>query len=460
MKTHSVTLGGCLTALVLVSALPAYAQEQQDILLDEGTILDMLVVQAASDELRQALGVSNITSEDLLNRPVARDISEIVRTMPGVNLSGNTSTGQRGNQRQIDLRGMGPENTLILIDGRPVLSRNAVRPGRRGERDTRGDAGWIPPELIERIEVIRGPAAARYGSGAAGGVVNIITRQPEQLTMQVSTFLQIPEDSDEGGSRRVNALLAGPVNDMLTYRLTAGASWTDPDSPDINEEAAEDEDAPAGREGVVTYDFGALWSAQLDANHSVDLDVSWSRQSNIFAGDTLLSSPTDLTDALAEDGAETNTMERTSVALTHSGTYDFGVSESFIQWENTFNRRLSEGTAGGGEGAINTEEDYRVGILDNIIAKTEWDIPLFVLRDQTITLGAEYRGEFLESYTELADGTIEDFEGRYQEAHMLGLYVEDNILVTDQLTVTQACAWTSMTASAPTIRPASMSPTP
>jgi ferric enterobactin receptor len=47
--------------------------------------------------------------------------------MPGVNLTGNSASGQYGNNRQIDLRGMGPENTLILIDGKPVQSRNGAR---------------------------------------------------------------------------------------------------------------------------------------------------------------------------------------------------------------------------------------------------------------------------------------------------------------------------------------------
>lgn len=76
---------------------------------------------------------------------LARDVSEIIRTMPGVNLTGNSTSGQRGNNRQIDIRGMGPENTLILIDGKPVTSRNSVRLGWRGERDTRGDTSWVPP---------------------------------------------------------------------------------------------------------------------------------------------------------------------------------------------------------------------------------------------------------------------------------------------------------------------------
>ncbi|MFY1079601.1 TonB-dependent receptor plug domain-containing protein, partial [Escherichia coli] len=92
----------------------------------------------------------------------ANDIAELLRTMPGVNLTGNSASGQYGNNRQIDLRGMGPENTLILVDGKRIGARDAVRMGRSGERNTRGDTNWVPAEMIERIEVLRGPAAARY----------------------------------------------------------------------------------------------------------------------------------------------------------------------------------------------------------------------------------------------------------------------------------------------------------
>ena len=148
-----------------------------------GLVLDAQnVIATAEEETKQAPGVSVITAEDIRKRPPANDLSQIIRTMPGVNLTGNSTSGQRGNNRQIDIRGMGPENTLILVDGRPVSSRNAVRYGWRGERDSRGDTNWVPADQVERIEVIRGPAAARYGNGAAGGVVNIITRQAGATT--------------------------------------------------------------------------------------------------------------------------------------------------------------------------------------------------------------------------------------------------------------------------------------
>ncbi len=145
--------------------------------MDGGTLM-----VTAQQQTLQAPGVSTITADEIKKHPPARDVSEIIRTMPGVNLTGNSTSGQRGNNRQIDIRGMGPENTLILVDGKPVTSRNSVRLGWRGERDTRGDTNWVPPEMIERIEVIRGPAAARYGNGAAGGVVNIITKKDTAIS--------------------------------------------------------------------------------------------------------------------------------------------------------------------------------------------------------------------------------------------------------------------------------------
>ncbi|MBK4309581.1 TonB-dependent receptor plug domain-containing protein, partial [Enterobacter hormaechei] len=185
--------------LAILSTLYQSAHAAEDPLADGET----MVVQATAEEaLKQQPGVSIITAKDIEKDPPVNDLSEIIRKMPGVNLTGNSATGSRGNNRQIDIRGMGPENTLILIDGVPVTSRNSVRYSWRGERDTRGDTNWVPPEMVERIEVLRGPAAARYGSGAAGGVVNIITKRPSNdWHGSLSLYTNQPENDKEGAAQ-------------------------------------------------------------------------------------------------------------------------------------------------------------------------------------------------------------------------------------------------------------------
>lgn len=77
----------------------------------------------AEAQAKQQLGSSLITKQDLQRTPVTNDISEIVSKMPGVTLSTNSPGGARGNKRQIDIRAMGPENTLILIDGKPQRTK-------------------------------------------------------------------------------------------------------------------------------------------------------------------------------------------------------------------------------------------------------------------------------------------------------------------------------------------------
>ena len=144
-------------ALFLAGLLssPVFAQEATEKLADDETML-----VTAEQVLKQQPGVSIITEEDIQKSPPVNDLADIIRKMPGVNLTGNGASGSRGNNRQIDIRGMGPENTLILVDGKPVNSRNSVRYGWRGERDSRGDTNWVPADQVESIEVLRGPAAA------------------------------------------------------------------------------------------------------------------------------------------------------------------------------------------------------------------------------------------------------------------------------------------------------------
>ncbi|WP_347265897.1 FepA family TonB-dependent siderophore receptor [Paracoccus sp. (in: a-proteobacteria)] len=450
-------MGSAICLLMSIPGLVGAASAQETAAGDQTVVLDTIVL-SAEDQIKQSLGVSNITAEDLEIAPVANDISQIVRRMPGVNLTGSTATGQRGNQRQIDLRGMGPENTLILIDGRPVMSRNSVRMGRSGERDARGDSNWVPAELIERIEVIRGPAAARYGSGAAGGVVNIVTRRPTEPTLSFGAYVNAPENSMEGGDYRANFLFARPLGADLTFRLTGNYSKSDGDDPMINAGAdttmceIEGEDGStstvacpaAGVEGVVNKDATALLSWQIDAENSLDFEAGISRQGNIFAGDRQNTSVNDVLTSLF--GEETNVMLRKTFAVTHRGNYDFGTSQSYLQYERTDNRRMVEGLAGGPEGSI-TDTTMGTIKLENITAKSEWVLPLTLAgRDASLTLGGELRHERLNDAISnqmgvnggSIPGTESDPALRDPEMTQLtaGLYAEANIYVSDRLTLT------------------------
>ena len=405
-------------------------------------IQDTLVT--AEREARQALGSSIITAEDIKRRPPANDLSDIIRREPGVNLTGNSASGARGNNRQIDLRGMGPENTLILIDGKPSSARNAVRYGWNGDRDTRGETNWVPAEAVERIEILRGPAAARYGSGAMGGVVNIITKRPtDAFKGNLNFYTQLPEDNAEGASRRANFNLSGGLTDNLGLRLYGGLAKTDADALDINADHANSA-LVAGREGVRNKDINGLLSWKLNDEHRLEASAGYSRQGNIYAGDTMNSnggSDVELISSLY--GHETNVMQRSTYDLTHLGDFTWGTSKSTLAYEYVRNWRLNEGLAGGPEGAIN-DSGAAVSRLRNTRLSSEVNLPFAMgSTEHVLTLGGEYLYESLndqgsfrpQSFDPSGSGNNAiigfDRSDKKMTAKSYALFVEDNIILGD-----------------------------
>ncbi|WP_312239886.1 TonB-dependent siderophore receptor [Pantoea sp.] len=411
-------------------------EENTEKLADDETML-----VTAEQELKQQPGVSTITAQDIEKSPPVNDLSEIIRKMPGVNLTGNSASGSRSNNRQIDIRGMGPENTLILIDGVPVTSRNSVRYSWRGERDSRGDSNWVPPEMVERIEVIRGPAAARYGSGAAGGVVNIITKRPtNDWHGSLSLYTNQPEDDKEGATKRANFNLSGPLaGEALTMRLYGNINKTDADAFNIN--TAQNGSYAAGHEGVRNKDINAVLSWKLTPLQIVDFTYGYSRQGNIYAGDTQYSNGGEVPLIQSLYGDETNRLYLQNYGIAHNGIWDWGQSKLSFNYEKTNNTRLQEGTAGSGEGRINST-DFSTSRLESYRATGEISFPLTLLREQTVTLGAEWNRDKLNDPASMLatnasnvdiGGTSGDASGRSSKnsATLSSLWFEDNIAATD-----------------------------
>lgn len=413
-KLNPITLA--IVMLPMVSAPLARAADEAT--SSEAVSVMPEVKVTAEKKLKQAPGVSTITSEDIEKRPVANDLSEIIRTQPGVNLTGNSASGYRGNNRQIDLRGMGPENTLILIDGKPVESRQSVKYGRSGDRDTRGDTDWVPAEEVERIEVIRGPAAARYGSGAAGGVVNIITKGISDETHgSISTYYSMPQHSDEGGSERVNVNLSGPLSKTWGYRIYANYNKTDSDSSDINvDHTSSGATQAAGREGVKNKDINTLFRWTPTEGQVFDFNYTLSRQGNIYAGDTQtgasaassIAPTTTNTYAYNYLGKETNIMLRNVFSLEHRGDWDFGTTKTYFQYERTDNTRLDQGFSGRYDGNIDGST-WSTSELNAYTAHSEVNLPIERWLPQVLTMGVEWKYENLDDPGTFSSSTLSSY---------------------------------------------------
>ncbi|RPD88208.1 FepA family TonB-dependent siderophore receptor [Luteimonas sp. 100069] len=434
-------------SLALLLASPVLAQPVHT---DEATELDTVRV-TAEQIARQALGASTILADDIERQPPRSDIAEFLRTLPGVNLTGNSTSGQRGNNRQIDIRGMGPENTLILVDGIPVSSRNSVRYGWRGERDTRGDTSWVPPEQIERIEVLRGPAAARYGNGAAGGVVNIVTRPPgDTFGGSLNFYGLVPTHGVDGGSQRAGVLMSGPLSERLSFRLSGNVGKVESDDFDINRDHASLRTGsnagtfPAGREGVRNRNLAAKLLWEIAPGQRIDLGAGFSRQGNLYAGDTQNTNSN--AEVLERIGDETNRVYRRTVDLSHRGEYGASTrSLVYAALEQTRNTRLLEGLAGGTEGIFIVDGGF--GDIDLRTLTLHGEVNHTITGDSVdhvLTFGAEWADSRLDdSASGLKDRNPQpnvpvpptSWDGR-ADARIASVFVEDNLYIGERLTVT------------------------
>ena len=148
-------------ALVALSAT-AMAQPRLD---DESIVV--VATRVATPIAQVASSVSVITAADIEARQ-QRSLPDVLRNVPGVNI---VQTGGAGGQTSLFLRGSNASHTKVLVDGMDI-----------GDPATPSGAADISKFLsgdIARVEVLRGPQGALYGSDAIGGVVNIVTTAGE-----------------------------------------------------------------------------------------------------------------------------------------------------------------------------------------------------------------------------------------------------------------------------------------
>jgi vitamin B12 transporter len=193
-------LAASLAASATFVASPSLAQQPQ------GDNPDVVVTATRTPQPIQRLGsaVTVITAEEIV-KSSARDVADLLRQSPGVTVTQNGGPGQL---QTVSLRGGEVRHTLVLVDGIRVNDPSST--GREFDFST------IVLADVERIEVLRGPQSALYGSDAMGGVINIITRRgrgPARKTVAV-----------EGGSYATREVRAGVSGSDERVNVSLGVS--------------------------------------------------------------------------------------------------------------------------------------------------------------------------------------------------------------------------------------------
>jgi vitamin B12 transporter len=149
-----------MLALLPAAPLPASAQSARP------AALDPVIVTASriAEPLSSVLADVSVIDRSAIERSGVQAVADLLARLPGIEFTRN---GGPGSATGVFVRGGESRHTAVYIDGARVDSQ------------TTGGAVWeqIPIEMIDRIEVLRGPAAAVYGSDAVSGVVRLFTRR-------------------------------------------------------------------------------------------------------------------------------------------------------------------------------------------------------------------------------------------------------------------------------------------
>jgi len=159
MRKTPLAIALALSVQTLSMQGTAIAQEAQNEELEVITV----TASRGTHQVMKPLASEIVLTRDDIQLAQVETITELLSRFAGIDVAQN---GGRGQQASVFIRGAGSDQTLVLVNGVRINSA------------TSGGANWstISPELIERVEIIKGPRTAVWGSDAIGGVINIITR--------------------------------------------------------------------------------------------------------------------------------------------------------------------------------------------------------------------------------------------------------------------------------------------
>lgn len=357
------------------------------------TELNPLVVTASRSEHSLAdapASVSVITAEQIKARG-AGNLLEALRGVPGLSLNGR----QVGGRKTLSIRGAEDRHTLVLIDGRRISSTD----------DTIGHSdyqyGWVAMEQIERIEVVRGPMSALYGSEAVGGVINIITRKGGQQWHGGASVRGELGEGPAGDGHQMSASASGPLGEWFDLALGVEDRRRAP-TPRPENKATSDIEGQDRQSGNLRLGFTPSEGQRLQ------LDMLRSEETR--------------------RRHEQNT--RLPARPYYLDTYDLQRRQDALTWQADWSLLRSELRYSEAEFEVNNKRSNNIAATrPQRLEDRVWDGNLaFALGDShSLTLGAERREEFLENA---------GLTGGSDSALHKALYVQDEIALADDWALT------------------------
>ena len=394
--------------------------------LEDINVTTVSTASGYEQKLKDAPASITVISGEEIAKKSFTDLADVLKSVPGVIVQGS------GTEQSISIRGMSSSYTLFLIDGRPAQGGDTFEfnGGGKGQQ-----LALMPPlEMIERIEVVRGPASGLYGSDAMGGVINIITKKSmNKWSGSISTEYIKGDKSNEVNEDGYNTsfVLNGPIiNDVLGIQISGGFRRTE----EGNQVA-----------------FGDSTTADADyTNKNIGTKLTWNVNdtNTITAGQShtdTLNKRTPGESLLSTASATRQGSVKDNYFLTHDGKYDRLTLKSYLNYDYAKN----DTTRGTGNGVqfntltLNSQATYMFdthtlsgGLTHKKEELSDGATGLIYTYNPTgyITLERYQNSAFLEDEWMLTDDLSLTLSGRYDNNEQFGDHISPKAYLVYHLT--------------------------
>ncbi len=194
-----------ISPLVLFSSFNAHAQQQAD----PNQIIEEVVTIGTRTKGRSAADLPvpvDVLNAEEMTRTGQTEVGRILQALaPSFNFSSSSISDGTDALRPATLRGLGPDQTLVLINGKRRHQAALIHINTSVGRGTAGtDMNAIPVAAIKRIEVLRDGAAAQYGSDAIAGVINIVLKDSADAGSISASYGEYSEGDGETTNIDIN----------------------------------------------------------------------------------------------------------------------------------------------------------------------------------------------------------------------------------------------------------------